>query len=67
MTRCDHPCRCGGRLGRARAGVGFIAPFGVAVLNGFVLVSDIKQRQDEGALPTVYVWLFGPRRTTAKS
>jgi cobalt-zinc-cadmium resistance protein CzcA len=112
------------------AGVGFIALFGVAVLNGLVLVSYVKQRQDEGAearvaafegarvrlrpvlmtalvaslgfvpmavatgagaevqkplatvvigglvtstlltlfvLPTVYVWLFGPRRTTAKS
>lgn len=31
------------------AGVGFIALFGVAVLNGLVLVSYIKQRQDEGA------------------
>jgi len=30
------------------AGVGFIALFGVAVLNGLVLVSYIKQRQDEG-------------------
>jgi cobalt-zinc-cadmium resistance protein CzcA len=31
------------------AGVGFIALFGVAVLNGLVLVSYIKQRQDEDA------------------
>jgi len=31
------------------AGVGFIALFGVAVLNGLVLVSYIKQRRDEGA------------------
>jgi cobalt-zinc-cadmium resistance protein CzcA len=30
------------------AGVGFIALFGVAVLNGVVLVSYILQRQDEG-------------------
>jgi cobalt-zinc-cadmium resistance protein CzcA len=30
------------------AGVGFIALFGVAVLNGLVLVSYIKQRRDEG-------------------
>ena len=30
------------------AGVGFIALFGVAVLNGLVLVSTIKQRRDEG-------------------
>jgi cobalt-zinc-cadmium resistance protein CzcA len=34
------------------AGVGFIALFGVAVLNGLVLVSYIKQRRDEGALPS---------------
>ncbi len=33
------------------AGVGFIALFGVAVLNGLVLVSYIKQRRDEGADP----------------
>lgn len=33
------------------AGVGFIALFGVAVLNGLVLVSYIKQRQDAGATP----------------
>ena len=33
------------------AGVGFIALFGVAVLNGLVLVSYIKQRRDEGASP----------------
>ena len=31
------------------AGVGFIALFGVAVLNGLVLISYIKQRRDEGA------------------
>jgi cobalt-zinc-cadmium resistance protein CzcA len=31
------------------AGVGFIACSAVAVLNGLVLVSYIKQRQDEGA------------------
>ncbi len=31
------------------AGVGFIALFGVAVLNGLVLVTYIKQRRDEGA------------------
>ena len=31
------------------AGVGFIALFGVAVLNGLVLVAYIKQRRDEGA------------------
>lgn len=31
------------------AGVGFIALFGVAVLNGLVLLSYIKQRQNEGA------------------
>jgi cobalt-zinc-cadmium resistance protein CzcA len=31
------------------AGVGFIALFGVAVLNGLVLVSYVKQRRDEGA------------------
>ncbi len=30
------------------AGVGYIALFGVAVLNGLVLVSYIKQRRDEG-------------------
>jgi cobalt-zinc-cadmium resistance protein CzcA len=30
------------------AGVGFIALFGVAVLNGLVLVSYMKQRHDEG-------------------
>ena len=30
------------------AGVGFIALFGVAVLNGLVLVSTVKQRRDEG-------------------
>lgn len=30
------------------AGIGFIALFGVAVLNGLVLVSYIKQRQDAG-------------------
>lgn len=34
------------------AGVGFIALFGVAVLNGLVLVSYIKQRRDEGATVT---------------
>lgn len=33
------------------AAVGFIALFGVAVLNGVVLVSYIKQRQEEGASP----------------
>ncbi len=33
------------------AGVGFIALFGVAVLNGLVLLSYIKQRRDEGATP----------------
>ena len=33
------------------AGVGFIALFGVAVLNGLVLVSYIRQRQDAGATP----------------
>jgi cobalt-zinc-cadmium resistance protein CzcA len=31
------------------AGVGFIALFGVAVLNGLVLVSYVKQRREEGA------------------
>lgn len=31
------------------AGVGFIALFGVAVLNGLVLVGYIKQRRDQGA------------------
>jgi cobalt-zinc-cadmium resistance protein CzcA len=31
------------------AGVGFIALFGVAVLNGLVLVGYVKQRRDEGA------------------
>jgi cobalt-zinc-cadmium resistance protein CzcA len=31
------------------AGVGFIALFGVAVLNGVVLVSNIVQRRDEGS------------------
>lgn len=31
------------------AGVGFIALFGVAVLNGLVLVGYIQQRRDEGA------------------
>jgi cobalt-zinc-cadmium resistance protein CzcA len=31
------------------AGVGFIALFGIAVLNGVVLVSYILQLQDEGA------------------
>ena len=31
------------------AGVGFIALFGVAVLNGLVFVSYVKQRRDEGA------------------
>ena len=31
------------------AGVGFIALFGVAVLNGLVLLSYVRQRQDEGA------------------
>ena len=31
------------------AGVGFIALFGVAVLNGLVLMSYVKQRRDEGA------------------
>lgn len=30
------------------AGVGFIALFGIAVLNGLVLVSHIQQRRDEG-------------------
>ena len=34
------------------AGVGFIALFGVAVLNGLVLLGYIKQRRDEGASPT---------------
>ena len=33
------------------AGVGFIALFGVAVLNGLVLVSYIKQRREAGASP----------------
>jgi cobalt-zinc-cadmium resistance protein CzcA len=33
------------------AGVGFIALFGVAVLNGVVLVSYIKQMREEGAQP----------------
>lgn len=33
------------------AGVGFIALFGVAVLNGLVLMSYISQRRDEGATP----------------
>jgi len=33
------------------AGVGFIALFGVAVLNGVVLVSYVVQRQREGAAP----------------
>ena len=33
------------------AGVGFIALFGVAVLNGVVLVSYVVQRQREGASP----------------
>ena len=33
------------------AGVGFIALFGIAVMNGVVLVSYIKQRQDSGLLP----------------
>ena len=33
------------------AGVGFIALFGVAVLNGLVLVSYIRQRRDAGATP----------------
>lgn len=33
------------------AGVGFIALFGVAVLNGVVLVSYIVQRRSEGATP----------------
>lgn len=31
------------------AGVGFIALFGVAVLNGLVLMSYVQQRRDEGA------------------
>lgn len=31
------------------AGVGFIALFGVAVLNGLVLMSYVRQRRDEGA------------------
>ncbi len=34
------------------AGVGFIALFGVAVLNGLVLVSYMKQRREEGASAT---------------
>jgi cobalt-zinc-cadmium resistance protein CzcA len=34
------------------AAIGFIALFGVAVLNGVVLVSDIKQMREEGAQPT---------------
>ncbi|NOT07328.1 MAG: efflux RND transporter permease subunit [Gemmatimonadales bacterium] len=33
------------------AGVGFIALFGVAVLNGLVLMSFVKQRREEGAGP----------------
>jgi cobalt-zinc-cadmium resistance protein CzcA len=33
------------------AGVGFIALFGVAVLNGVVLISDVAQRQQEGLDP----------------
>ena len=33
------------------AGVGFIALFGVAVLNGVVLVAYIVQRRQEGASP----------------
>jgi cobalt-zinc-cadmium resistance protein CzcA len=33
------------------AGIGFIALFGVAVLNGLVLVSYIRQQQDVGATP----------------
>ncbi|MFQ5749912.1 MAG: efflux RND transporter permease subunit, partial [Planctomycetota bacterium] len=33
------------------AGVGFIALFGIAVLNGVVLVSYIVQRQREGLVP----------------
>jgi cobalt-zinc-cadmium resistance protein CzcA len=33
------------------AGVGFIALFGVAVLNGLVLVSYIRQRREAGATP----------------
>ncbi|MGH7528703.1 MAG: efflux RND transporter permease subunit [Gemmatimonadales bacterium] len=33
------------------AGVGFIALFGVAVLNGLVLVGYIRQRREEGADP----------------
>lgn len=32
------------------AGVGFISLFGVAVLTGLVLVSDIKERHDAGAV-----------------
>ena len=35
------------------AGVGFIALFGIAVMNGVVLVSTIVQRRDEGAAPDV--------------
>jgi cobalt-zinc-cadmium resistance protein CzcA len=35
------------------AGVGFIALFGVAVLNGVVLVSYIVQKRREGAEPDV--------------
>lgn len=35
------------------AGVGFIALFGVAVLNGLVLVGYIQQRRDEGATSAV--------------
>ena len=31
------------------AGVGFIALFGVAVLNGLILVGYMKQRREEGA------------------
>jgi cobalt-zinc-cadmium resistance protein CzcA len=35
------------------AGVGFIALFGVAVLNGLVLVSYIQKRRDEGATSVI--------------
>jgi cobalt-zinc-cadmium resistance protein CzcA len=34
------------------AGVGFIALFGVAVLNGLVLVSTARQHEEEGATAT---------------
>ncbi len=42
------------------AGVGFIAPFGIAVLNGVVMVSHIRRLQSEG-LPLPRATLEGAR------